>query len=129
MTYSRYEKYERRFHYLLVIHQTDRMRILNDLYSVLIAIWISPKNIVCNKYLIVDMGPVDVNRVIMNGLASPTRSPIRHVTQDPEWRSEILPSGAGDLHEPLPPPPEPNMRKNVQKEYKTAYKGLKYNKI
>ena len=104
------------------------MRILNDLYSVLIAIWISPKNIVCNKYLIVDMGPVDVNRVIVNGLASPTRSPIRHVTQDPEWRSEILHSGAGDLHEPLPPPPEPKLRKNAQKEYKPAYKGVKYSK-
>jgi len=103
------------------------MRILNDLCSVLIAIWISPKNIVCYKYLLVDMGPVDVNRVIVNGLAPPTRSPIRHVTQDPEWRAEILDSGAGELDEPLPPPPEPKMRNFVQKEYKT-YKGVKYSK-
>ena len=102
--------------------------MLNDLYSVLIAIWISPKNIVCNKYLLVDMGPVDANRVIVNGLAPPTRSPIPQVTQDPKWRSEILHSGAGDLPEPLPPPPEPKMRNFVQKEYKT-YKGVKYSKI
>ena len=74
------------------------------------------------------MGPVDVNRVIVNGLAPPTQSPIPHVTQDPEWGSEILHSGAGDLPEPLPPPPEPKMRKNVQKEYKPAYKGVKYSK-
>ena len=74
------------------------------------------------------MDPIDVNRVIVNGLASPTRSPIRHVTQDPEWKAEILDSGAGDLYEPLPPPPEPNMRKNAQKEYKPAYKGVKYSK-
>ena len=84
---------------------------------------------VCNNYLIVDMGPVDVNRVIVNGLAPPTRSPIRHVTQDPKWRSEILHSGAEDLHEPLPPPPEPKMRQNVQNAYKPAYKGVKYSKI
>ena len=83
---------------------------------------------VCNNYLIVDMGPVDVNRVIVNGLAPPTRSPIRHVTQDPKWRSEILHSGAEDLHEPLPPPPEPKISNFVQKEYKT-YKGVKYSKI
>ena len=74
------------------------------------------------------MDPVDINRVIVNGLASPTRSPIRHVTQDPEWRSEILDSGAGDHLEHLPPPPEPKMRNFVQKEYKT-YKGVKYRKI
>ena len=74
------------------------------------------------------MGPVDVNRVIVNGLAPATRSPIRHVTQDPEWRSEISDSGAGELHEPLPPQPEPKMRNFVQKEYKT-YKGVKYSKI
>ena len=74
------------------------------------------------------MGSVDVNRVIGNWLAPLTRSPIPHVTQDPEWRSEILHSGAGDLPEPLPPPPEPKINNFVQKEYKT-YKGVKYSKI
>ena len=103
------------------------MRILNDLYSVLIAIWISPKNVHCNKYLLVDMGPVDVNRVIVNGMAPHIRSPIRHVTQDPEWRSEISDSGAGELHEPLPSPPEPKMQEKVLKGYKPAYKGKEYN--
>ena len=75
------------------------------------------------------MGPVDVDRVIVNGLAPPIRSPIRQVTQDPEWRSEIVHSEAGDLHEPLTLPPEPKISKNVQKEYKPAYKGVKYSKI
>ena len=75
------------------------------------------------------MGPVEFDRVIVNGLAPPTRLPIRHVTQDPEWRSEILHSEAGDLYEPLPPPPEPEMRKNAEKKYKPAYKGVKYSKI
>ena len=82
-----------------------------------------------NNYLLVDMGPVDVNGVIVNGLAPPTRSPIRHVTQDPEWRSEILHSGAGDHYEPLPALPESKMRKNTQKEYKPAYKGVQFSKI
>ena len=75
------------------------------------------------------MGPVDINRVIVNGLDPPTRSPIHHVTQDPEWRSEILHSGAGDHYEPLPALPEPKMRKNTQKEYKPAYKGVQFSKI
>ena len=129
LTYCRYEKYERRLHYLFVSRQTVRMRILNNLLPVLMAIWISPRNIICNKYVLIDMGDVDVNQE----LVPPTPSPIRdpglidpHTTQDPGWRSSTLNSGAEDLNEPLFYPPEPQLQKKVLKGYKPAYKGVEY---
>ena len=130
LTYCKYEKYERRNHYLFVNHQTDRMRTLNGLYLVLIAIWISPRNIISNKYLLVNMDPVDVNQEIVPPIPSPIQDPgwiDPPTTQEPGWRSDTLHSGAEDLHEPLPSPPEPKIQKKVLKGYKPAYKGVEYN--
>ena len=50
------------------------------------------------------------------------------INQDPGRRSDTLHSGAEDLQEPLPSPPEPKMQKKVLKGYKPAYKGVEYDK-
>ena len=129
LTFCRCEKYERRFHYFFVSHQTDRMRNLNDLYLVLIAIWIATKNIICNKYILVDMGPADVIQEIVPPAPSPIQDPgwiDPPTNQDPEWQSGS--SRAEDLQEPLPSPPEPQIHKKVLKGSKPAYKGEEYNK-
>ena len=131
LTYCRYEKYERRLHYLFVSRQTDKMRILNNLFPVLMAIWISPRNIICNKYVLIDMGDVDVNQEIVHPTPSPIRDPgliDPAATVDPYLRSDTLHPGAEDLNEPLFYPPEPQMQKKVLKGYKPAYKGVEYYK-
>ena len=77
------------------------------------------------------MDPVDVNQEIVPPIPPPIQDPgwiDPPTTQDPGWRSDTLHSGAEDLQEPLPSPPEPKMQEKVLKGYKPAYKGVEYNK-
>ena len=76
------------------------------------------------------MDPAGVNQQIVPLPPAPIPDPgwiDPPTTQDPGWRSDTLHSGAEDLQEPLPSPPEPKLQKKVQKGYKPAYKGAEYN--
>ena len=87
------------------------MLSLNYLYPSLVAIWILPRDITCNRYNVVDVDPDIV-------------WPIRRSTQEPGGRSDILRSGSGYRNEPKLPLPEPKMGKQLIKRYKPAYQGL-----
>lgn len=98
------------------------MRIFNDLYLAIILIWVSPRNIICKRYLLVNIDHIGIN----NEIIPPTTSPIHRSTQDLGWISDTLHSGSGILNEPLPPPPEPKIQKKATQGYKPVYRGVKY---
>ena len=87
------------------------MLSLNYLYPSLVAIWILPRDITCNRYNVVDVDPDIV-------------WPIRRSTQEPGGRPDIPRSGIGYLNEPIFPAAEPKRGTQFMKKYEPAYQGV-----
>ena len=86
------------------------MSALNMFYPAIVAIWILPRDIICDGYKGVDMD-------------SEIAPPSQRSTPEPVVKSDIRYPGTEYLIEPKLPSPKPTMGKQVMKNYKPAYQG------